>query len=123
MATSAAADYVLTLTDTGKREYYCTITVSLTNETDAPLTEINAFFLNFIGAEQVGRSKGVSFSNVAGGQTVNAVFETPNAPCTEVERYHMIIGACRLGPRFEDKSVCANRVRLNPPLIGVETLN
>ncbi|MCV3272853.1 hypothetical protein [Roseobacter sinensis] len=46
LATPALAEYRLEIAATGKRDYYCTITVALTNESDAPLTEINAFFLN-----------------------------------------------------------------------------
>ncbi|MEL6807883.1 MAG: hypothetical protein AAFO97_08885 [Pseudomonadota bacterium] len=126
-ATSAAADYRLALTDLGKREYYCTITVELTNEGDTALTEINAFFLNFIGDKQVGRSKGASFMNVAPGTTASAVFETPNAPCTDtetqVESYQMIIGACRIDGSFQNKSVCAERVILEAPFASIDTLN
>ncbi|QPH55634.1 hypothetical protein [Pontivivens ytuae] len=113
--TTAAADYRLTLTDTGLREYYCTITVTLTNETDAPLTEVNGFFLSFVEDEQVGRSKGSSFMNVPPGGAVSATFETPNAPCDEVTRYDFVIGACRLGSGFEDHSVCAGRMAMEPP--------
>ncbi|WP_299206118.1 hypothetical protein [uncultured Tateyamaria sp.] len=115
LSAPAVADYSLAITDTGKRDYYCTITVALTNDSDAHLTEINGFFLNYIGDKQVGRSKGASFFNVAPGTSVSAVFETPNAPCTEVERYDMIIGACRLGSSFEDKSVCVDQMALTPP--------
>ncbi|MEQ3710419.1 MAG: hypothetical protein ABNH38_17715 [Tateyamaria sp.] len=126
-ATSASADYRLALTDLGKREYYCTITVELTNEGDAALTEINAFFLNFIGDTQVGRSKGASFMNVEPSATTSAVFETPNAPCTDtetqVESYQMIIGACRVDGSFKDKSICAERVILEAPFSSVNTLN
>jgi len=64
IATPAAAEYRLALMDVGKRDYYCTITVELTNEGNEGLTEINAFFLSFVGGVQVGRSKGASFVNV-----------------------------------------------------------
>lgn len=53
-----ASDYVLSLSDTGKRAYYCTATITLENQTDAPLTEISGHFFTFVGDEQVGRSKG-----------------------------------------------------------------
>lgn len=111
----ALADYRLEITETGKRDYYCTITVALTNDSAAPLTEINAFFLNYIGSEQVGRSKGASFFDVGPGATATATFETPNAPCADVARYDMVIGACRLGTAFEDQAICADRMALTPP--------
>ncbi|MEL6919544.1 MAG: hypothetical protein AAFO77_00775 [Pseudomonadota bacterium] len=124
---SALADYRLTLTDIGKRDYYCTITVMLTNDSDAPLTEINAFFLNFVGDTEVGRSKGASFFDVPAGGSSTATFETPNAPCsandTEVESYKMIIGACRIGTGFEDKSVCVSRMELAAPFSEASALN
>ncbi|MEM6758777.1 MAG: hypothetical protein AAF601_04800 [Pseudomonadota bacterium] len=123
LAGPVAAEYRVALTDTGKRDYYCTITVTLTNESAEPLTEVNAFFLNFIGEEQVGRSKGASFFNVAPGASASAVFETPNAPCQDVEYYEMIIGACRLGSSFEPKAVCANKILAEPPFRTVTTLN
>lgn len=110
-ATAAdAADYALELQSTGLREYYCTITVTLENRTDAPLTEISGFFYSFRGDEQVGRSKGGWFMNVPAGGIAEATFETPNAPCEEVTRYDFVVGACRIGPDFEDKALCAERV-------------
>ncbi|MEL7131540.1 MAG: hypothetical protein AAGK77_03910 [Pseudomonadota bacterium] len=127
LAGPVLADYRLTLTDIGKRDYYCTITVELTNDSAAPLTEINAFFLNYVGEMQVGRSKGASFFNVPAGGTARATFETPNAPCTatdtDVESYRMIIGACRIGKGFEDKSVCVERMKLGPPFSDASALN
>ena len=126
-AAPGAADYTLALKEIGKRDYYCTITVELTNQTDVPLTEINAFFLNYVGAAEVGRSKGASFANVAPGASATATFETPNAPCsataTDVESYKMIIGACRIGVGFEDKSVCAEMMDLAPPFAEASALN
>lgn len=123
----AAADYTLALKELGKRDYYCTITVELTNGTDQPLTEINAFFLNYIGDAEVGRSKGASFANVAPGASVTATFETPNAPCsatdTDVESYRMVVGACRIGVGFEDKSVCVDKMNLAPPFSAASALN
>ncbi|GGX67107.1 hypothetical protein GCM10007385_40230 [Tateyamaria omphalii] len=126
-ASPALADYQLALTDIGKRDYYCTITVELTNQTETTLTEINAFFLNYVGDTQVGRSKGASFMNVAPGAVASAMFETPNAPCsateTQVDSYQMVIGACRIDNAFEDKAVCVDAVRLAPPFNSVVPLN
>lgn len=114
-ASPAAADYVLAIERTGLREYYCTLTVSLTNTTDETLTEISGFFYSYIGSEQVGRSKGSWFMNVAPGATATATFETPNAPCDTVTRYDFVVGACRLDAGFEDHEVCAQRLRGAPP--------
>ncbi|APX14084.1 hypothetical protein [Tateyamaria omphalii] len=123
----ALADYSVALTDIGKRDYYCTITVELTNNSDTVLTEINAFFLNHIGDEQVGRSKGASFMNVAPGASASATFETPNAPCsateTQVESYQMVIGACRIDNAFEDKNICVDRMTLTDPFSSAVPLN
>ncbi|MFQ6548983.1 hypothetical protein AADZ90_013585 [Aestuariibius sp. 2305UL40-4] len=119
----ALAEYRLDLTETGMRDYYCTITVALTNGGAEALTEVNAYFLSFVGDRQVGRSKGASFRDVPAGGTAEAVFETPNAPCEDVTAYHMVIGACRIGQGFEDKAVCAGRMDLEAPFASVDTLN
>ena len=105
-----AADFVLSLTDTGKREYYCQIMVTLENRSDAVLTEVSGHFFSYLGDAEVGRSKGAWFMNVPPGGRAEAVFETPNAPCDAVERYAFVIGACRLGPDFAPQSVCAERM-------------
>lgn len=117
---ASAADFVLNLEGKGLREYYCTITVSLTNNSDAPLTEISGYFLSYVGEDRVGRSKGTWFMNVAPGEAQQKIFETPNAPCDDVTRYDFMIGACRLGTGFEDVSVCAERIELMSPLSAVE---
>lgn len=106
-----ADDYVLTLHETGLREYYCTMRVSLENRSEETLTEISGYFYSFIDGEQVGRSKGAWFMSVPPGGTAEAVFETPNAPCDRATRYDFVVGACRLGPRFEDKSLCTERIQ------------
>lgn len=118
-ATSAAAEYRLTLEGTGLREYYCTVTATLTNESDEPLTEINGYFFSYIGDEKVGRSKGQSFLNLAPGESAVATFETPSAPCDEITRYDFVVGACRFEVAFEDRSLCAAKVRPEPPFGGV----
>lgn len=105
-----AGDYVLTLHETGLREYYCTMRVTLENRTDAQLTEISGYFYSYIDGEEVGRSKGAWFMNVPSGGTAEAVFETPNSPCDKATKYEFVVGACRLGAGFEDKSVCSTRI-------------
>ncbi len=117
----ALADYTLELVATGKREYYCTATMRLTNRSDTTLTEISGHFFVYVDGAQAGRSKGTWFIGLAPGDSAEAVFETPNAPCTELDRYDFVIGACRIAAGFEDPSVCASLtepvapVRLAPP--------
>lgn len=110
-------DYKMTVTDTGLREYYCQLTVTLENTDAAPLGEISGFFYAYIGDEKVGRSKGAWFLNVAPGATAEATFETPNAPCDTIERYEFVVGACRLNEGFEEKSLCGNRIDFTAPLM------
>ncbi|MCV3272854.1 hypothetical protein [Roseobacter sinensis] len=71
----------------------------------------------------MGRSKGASFFNVAPGASATATFETPNAPCDAVERYDMVIGACRIDASFADKSLCAERMVLAPPFGNARPLD
>lgn len=121
-AQASAGDFTLRVTDTGQREYYCTVTVALENVSGAPLTEISGFFFTFADDAQVGRSKGSWFLNVAPGDTAEAVFETPNAPCAEIDRYDFVIGACRIGQSFDAKSVCAERIGVEQPISRVTAL-
>ncbi|MEM1266119.1 MAG: hypothetical protein AAGI50_08900 [Pseudomonadota bacterium] len=114
--TAFAEDYVLSLTGTAMRDYYCQIRVTLENTTDAPVTEISGFFYNYLDGAEVGRSRGAWFMNVAPGETADAVFETPNAPCEAVERYEFVVGACRFETSFVDKGVCAGRLGFTAPL-------
>ncbi|MEM8824470.1 MAG: hypothetical protein AAGF30_12730 [Pseudomonadota bacterium] len=116
----ALADWALDLVGTGQREYYCTGTVRLTNQSDAPLTELSGFFLIHLDGEQVGRSKGTWFMNVPPGGTAEAVFETPNAPCAEADRWEFVVGACRVDAGFEDKAACAARIDVTAPLVVQE---
>lgn len=116
VGTAQASDYTLALEGTGKREYYCTKTVSLKNETAEPLIEISGFFYAFVDDEKVGRSKGAWFMNVPPGGKADAVFETPNAPCEAITRYDFVLGACRIGNTFEDKTSCAARISGSGPI-------
>ncbi|MEL7203908.1 MAG: hypothetical protein AAFX07_08485 [Pseudomonadota bacterium] len=116
-APALAADYKMSVTDTGLREYYCQLTVTLENTDDAPLGEISGYFYAYIGDEKVGRSKGAWFLNVDSGDTAEATFETPNAPCDTIERYEFVVGACRFEAGFEDKALCAQRIDFTAPLM------
>lgn len=119
-ASSSMADYAIEIEGTGMRAYYCTITVSLHNQTDAPLTEVNGHFFSYLDGTQVGRSKGASFLNVAPDGRAEAVFETPNAPCDEVTSYQFVIGACRIDTAFIPKQDCAALIDPVAPIMGAE---
>lgn len=118
---ASAEDYVLSLTDTGKRDYYCQIMVTLENRTDETLGEVSGYFYGFIGDEQVGRSRGAWFMNVEAGWSATSTFETPGAPCDLVERYEFIVGACRFSAGFEDQEECAARIGTTAPIAGART--
>jgi hypothetical protein len=54
--------------------------------------------------------------NVPPGARSEATFETPRAPCDEVDRYDFTVGACRLGTGFEDQTSCAARMTGEGPI-------
>lgn len=107
LSTPAVADYTLEIINTGLTDYYCSITVKLTNRSDKKLTEINGYFISFVGDQDVGRSRGASFLHVAAHQSDEAEFLTPNAPCDDVTRYRFVVGACRFETSFADRTACA----------------
>ena len=108
---AGAAEFELSLTETGKRDYYCTVTLTVTNTTDdVVLDEINGRVMLRIGEEQVGRSKGASLLAAAPGGTASATFETPDAPCEEVDNYHFVVGICRIEGDFVGADECAPRI-------------
>lgn len=119
-----SADYRMTLTDIGKRDYYCTITVRLENLSATALQDLNGFFLSYVGDTESGRSKGASFLNVAPGGSAEAVFETPNAPCskdaTDVTDYRFFVGACRIGGSFVDQEQCATAIEVVAPIANAQ---
>ena len=106
----ALAEYRLEFEGTSFREYYCGVTLAMTNDSDETLTEINGFVASMIDGEQVARSRGMSFLNLAPGERASALFEAPNAPCDEATEYVFIVGACRLGPGFSPQQECADRI-------------
>ncbi|MEM6460278.1 MAG: hypothetical protein AAF724_00015 [Pseudomonadota bacterium] len=120
--TSAAATadtaetMALKLHDTGKREYYCTATFKLSAGKDPAYQDVNGYFYVFVGDEQVGRSKGASFRFNGGETTASATFETPNAPCTDVDGYVFVIGACMQNNAFVDQSACAASIAPSGPV-------
>ncbi|WP_424970717.1 hypothetical protein [Dinoroseobacter sp. S76] len=116
-ATAAWAEFDLALGEIGKREYYCTAQMTLTNTGPDPVMEVSGHFYLYVGAERVGRSKGTWFMNIAPGASATAVFETPNAPCEAVDRYEFVVGACRLdGPGFDPVSACSAQIKGQGPI-------
>ncbi|MEM1065472.1 MAG: hypothetical protein AAF771_03825 [Pseudomonadota bacterium] len=107
----ALADYRLEFEGTSFREYYCGVTLTMTNESDETLTEINGFVASMIDGEPVARSRGMSFLNLAPGESASRLFEAPNAPCDEATEYVFIVGACRFGPSFAPQEECAALIR------------
>ena len=110
VSSPVAADYRLEFEGTSFREYYCGVTLTMTNESDEALTEINGFVASMIDGEQVARSRGMSFLNLAPGESGTRLFEAPNAPCDEATEYVFIVGACRFGASFSPQSECAARI-------------
>ncbi|MCR9121432.1 MAG: hypothetical protein NXH91_04105 [Phyllobacteriaceae bacterium] len=97
----------LALEETGQREYYCTATFALTQPDGVAYQDVNGFFYVFVGDEQVGRSKGASFGFGEGETSASATFETPNAPCADVDGYVFVVGACMQNGSFTDRNACA----------------
>ena len=118
LTTTAAqsAEYTMKLTETGLRDYYCTITVEMTNDSTETVADVNGVFFSYVDDEQVGRSKGASFRNMEPGGVAQATFETPNAPCDDVTSYRFVVGACLIGRSFMDKGECAARIVVEPPI-------
>lgn len=110
VAAPVFADYRLEFEGTSFREYYCGVTLTMTNESDETLTEINGFVASMVDGEQVARSRGMSFLNLAPGESASNLFEAPNAPCDEATEYVFIVGACRFGPGFSPQQECADRI-------------
>ncbi len=117
---AGAADFELSLTDTGKRDYYCTVTLTVTNTTDdVVLDEINGRLMLRIGEEQVARSKGASLLAAPPGGTASATFETPDAPCDDIDSYHFVVGICRIEGSFIGADECAPRISGIAPVSAI----
>ena len=110
----------LALQDIGQRDYYCTATFALTAANGSVFQDINGYFYLFVDGEQVGRSKGSSFLFEDGQTSASAVFETPNAPCTDVNGYVFVVGACMKGNSFADRTECAAAIASSGPVREVK---
>jgi len=115
----AEPDLAFTLTETGQREYYCTATFELAAPGGAAFQDVNGFFYVFVGDEQVGRSKGSSFRFDDGQSAASATFETPNAPCGDVDGYVFVVGACMQDGSFIDRNECAAAIGADEPVTEV----
>ena len=115
----AEVDLAFTLTETGQREYYCTATFELAASEGLAFQDVNGFFYVFVGDEQVGRSKGASFRFDDGQNKASATFETPNAPCGDVDGFVFVVGACMQNSSFIDRNECAAAIRADDPVTEV----
>jgi hypothetical protein len=93
LAAPAFAECRLEFEATGFRECHCGVTLVLTNEGGKTLKEINGFVVSMTDGEQVSRSRGVSFVDLAPGQRASARFETLHAPCDEAREFVFVVGA------------------------------
>ena len=113
---AVAADYRLTLVETGTRDYYCTMTVMLENRAAITINDVNGRFNLLVGETVVGRTHPSSFWGVDPGTASTRVFESPSAPCAEVDGYVFIVGACRTDGTFQDPGDCAGSIETGAPI-------
>lgn len=99
--------YTMEQTETGLREYYCQATFTMKSDCPSRFADINGFFYVYIGDDEVGRSKGASFQFSKDETEATALFETPNAPCDDIDGYEFVVGACMEGRSFADRNECA----------------
>ena len=109
-ASALAAEYRLSVVDTGTRDYYCTTTVRLDNGSAETLNDLNGFLVLLAGDVEIGRSRAGSFFALAPGAAADVTFDAPNAPCAEVTGLRFVVGACRIDQSFRDQADCAARI-------------
>lgn len=119
-APSFAADFEVSVTETGTRDYYCTTTVEVANNADVRLNEINAKLVLLDGDEPVGETRAGSMLGADPGATASVVLDAPNAPCDAISAYTLVIGICRIDGSFVKAGDCAGRVAVAEPILGVE---
>ena len=115
-ASAEAADFRISVVETGVRSYYCTMTVRLENGAADTVNDLNGYFVLYAGDDQVGQSRASSFINVAPGAAADTVFEAPNAPCAEITGVSFVVGACRIDRSFHDRVDCAGRLETMLPI-------
>ena len=111
-----AADFRMSVVETGVRSYYCTMTVRLENGAAGTVNDLNGYFVLYAGDDQVGQSRATSFLNVAPGTVSDTIFEAPNAPCAEITGASFVVGACRIDQSFRDLADCADRLETTLPI-------
>ena len=111
-----AADFRMSVIETGVRSYYCTMTVRLENGAADTVNDLNGYFVLYAGNDQVGQSRASSFLDVAPGATSDAIFEAPNAPCSEITDVSFVVSACRIDQSFRDRADCVGRLETTPPI-------
>ena len=112
-----AAEYRMSLVETGVRDYYCTYTVRLENSGPEPLNDLNGYFVLLDENEPVGESRSSSLLNAASGEVTETVFEAPNAPCDSVNGLQFVVSACRVGQSFRNQADCAANLETVSPIL------
>ncbi len=114
-----AAEFRLSVADTGSRDYYCTVSVTVENGTAARLDDLNGVFDLLAGGGRVGSTRAGSFFAVAPGAAMTATFESPDAPCADIDGYRFLINSCRIDGQFLAADQCAGRITVVAPIQGV----
>ena len=86
------------------------------NNTSEPLTEINGFVASMVDGVQIERSRGASFTDLAPGDSDQALFESPNVPYDTAMKYVFMVGACRFDATFSNKEICLERILGTAPV-------
>lgn len=113
-----AADYRVSLTEAGTRDYYCTTTIEIENISDAPLVGINTF-VDLIGSDGlINTSRGVLAGPIAPGETAHMTMDAPNEPCADIESYMLVVGTCQVDGGFRNRDECAAAFEAVEPITG-----
>lgn len=114
----AAADYRVSLTEAGTRDYYCTTTIEIENISDAPLVGINTF-VDLIGSNGlINTSRGVLAGPIAPGEALEMTMDAPNEPCASIESYVLVVGTCQVDGGFRNRDECAAAFEVVEPITG-----
>jgi len=114
----AAADYRVSLTEAGTRDYYCTTTIEIENISDAPLVGINTF-VDLIGSDGlINTSRGVLAGPIAPGEALQMTMDAPNEPCASIESYVLVVGTCQVDGGFRNRDECAAVFEVVEPITG-----
>ena len=115
---ASSADYRVSLTEAGTRDYYCTTTIEIENLSDTPLTSINTF-VDLMGAEGlINTSRGVLAGPIDPGEALQMTMDAPNEPCGDIESYVLVVGTCQIGNGFRNRNDCAAAFESVEPIMG-----